>query len=115
MEEAEQLCDRVLILDHGRVVACDSPDALVGSLEAERRLVVTLPDGQAAPEFSGLSSVRRAEQVGQRLTVYGQGERFVSSVVHVLEDAGVQFLDLRTDQPSLEDVFLTLTGRELRE
>jgi hypothetical protein len=55
------------------------------------------------------------EQSPQRLVVYGHGERFVSSVVYALEDAGVPFLDLRTEQPNLEDVFLALTGREMRE
>jgi len=115
MEEAEHLCDRLLILDHGQVVALDSPEALIRSLDAERRLVFSLPDGQSAPDLAGLPLVQRVEQWPQRLTVYGHGERFVSSVVYALEDAGVRFLDLRTEQPNLEDVFLALTGREMRE
>ena len=115
MEEAEHLCDRLLILDHGQVVALDSPEALIRSLDAERRLVVSLAAGQAVPDLTGLPLVRRVEQSPQRLVVYGHGERFVSSVVYALEDAGVPFLDLRTEQPDLEDVFLALTGREMRE
>jgi len=62
-----------------------------------------------------LPQVRRVEWLGGRLVVYGCGERFASSVVNALEDAGVQFLDLRTEQPNLEDVFLSLTGQEMRE
>ena len=115
MEEAEYLCDRLLILDHGQVVSLDSPEALIRSLDAERRLVFSLPDGQTAPDLAGLPLVQRVEQSPQRLVVYGHGERFVSSVVYALEDAGVPFLDLRTEQPNLEDVFLALTGREMRE
>jgi ABC-2 type transport system ATP-binding protein len=115
MEEAERLCDRLLILDHGQVVALDSPEALIRSLDAERRLVLSLPEGQAAPDLAGLPLVKRVEQSPERLVVYGHGERFVSSVVYALEDAGVAFLDLRTEQPNLEDVFLALTGREMRE
>jgi ABC-2 type transport system ATP-binding protein len=115
MEEAERLCDRLLILDHGQVVALDSPEALIRSLDAERRLVFSLTEGQTAPDLAGLPSVERVEQSAQRLVVYGHGERFVSSVVYALEDAGVPFLDLRTEQPNLEDVFLALTGREMRE
>jgi ABC-2 type transport system ATP-binding protein len=115
MEEAEHLCDRLLILDHGQVVSLDSPEALIRSLDAERRLVFSLPEGQAAPDLAGLPLVQRVEQSPQRLVVYGHGERFVSSVVSALEDAGVPFLDLRTEQPNLEDVFLALTGREMRE
>jgi uncharacterized membrane protein (UPF0182 family) len=49
------------------------------------------------------------------MVVYGHGERFVGSVVNALEDGGMPFLDLRTEQPNLEDVFLALTGREIRE
>ena len=116
MEEAERLCDRVLIMDHGRIVALDTPEALIRSLGAEKRLVFTLPPGQAPPaSLADLPQVRRVEQADGRLTVYGQGDRFVSSVVYALEEAGVPFLDLRTVQPSLEDVFLALTGREMRE
>jgi len=115
MEEAEHLCDRLLILDHGQVVALDSPEALIRSLDAEKRLIFSLPEGQAAPDLTGQPLVQRVEQSPQRLVVYGHGERFVSSVVSALEDAGVPFLDLRTEQPNLEDVFLALTGREMRE
>ena len=115
MEEAERLCDRVLIMDHGKIVALDKPEALIRSLGADKRVVFTLPQGQTAPPLTDLPQVRRVEQTGERVTVYGQGERFASVVVHTLEEAGVQFLDLRTEQPNLEDVFIALTGREIRE
>jgi ABC-2 type transport system ATP-binding protein len=114
MEEAERLCDRVAIIDRGRIIALDTPEALIHALGTEKRLIFTLPEGQAAPEFPNLPQVRRVEQSGSRLVVYGQGERFVSSVVYALEEAHSQFLDLRTEQPNLEDVFLSLTGREMR-
>jgi len=115
MEEAERLCDRVLIMDHGKIVALDTPEALIRSLGADKRVVFTLPQGQSAPPLTDLLQVRRVEQTGERVTVYGQGERFASAVVHALEAAGVEFQDLRTEQPNLEDVFIALTGREIRE
>ncbi len=115
MEEAERLCDRVLIIDRGKIVALDSPEALVATLDAERRVEFTVPDGHAAPDLSALPSVERVEANGERVVVYGRGDRLASSVVVALEDAGVSFRDLRTAQPSLDDVFLTLTGREMRE
>jgi ABC-2 type transport system ATP-binding protein len=115
MEEAERLCDRVLIIDRGQIVALDTPEALIRSLGAENRLVFTLPENQTAPSLLDLPQVQRVEQSGERMIVYGHGERFAGSVIDALEDAGVQFLDLRTEQPNLEDVFLTLTGREMRE
>jgi len=121
MEEAERLCDRVAIVDHGRIVALDTPEALIRSLGAERRLVFTLPEStldqevRQPPTLAGLTQVSRVERSNNHLLVYGHGERFVSSVVSTLEDGGVPFLDLRTEQPNLEDVFLALTGREMRE
>jgi len=115
MEEAERLCDRVLILDHGKVVALDTPEALVGGLGVEKRLVFTLSEEQALPSLDGLPAVSRVERSGSRVIVYGQGRRFASSVVVALEDEGVDLVDLRTEQANLEDVFLKLTGREMRE
>lgn len=121
MEEAERLCDRVAIIDHGRIVALDTPDALIRSLGIEKRLIFTLPiaqPGQEAPvpaKLSELPHVSRVEQSSGRMVVYGHGDRFVSSVVSALEDGNVPFLDLRTEQPNLEDVFLALTSREMRE
>jgi len=82
MEEAEQLCDRLLILDHGQVVSLDSPESLIRSLDAERRLVFSLTEGQSAPDLAGLPLVQRVEQSPQRLVVYVHGERFVSSAVY---------------------------------
>jgi len=115
MEEAERLCDRVLIIDRGQIVALDTPEAMIRSLGAENRLVFTIPENQAAPPLTDLPQVQRIEQFGERVVVYGHGERFASSVVYALEDAGVDFLDLRTEQSNLEDVFLSLTGQEMRE
>ncbi len=115
MEEAQRLCDRVLIMDHGRIVAVDTPEALIRSLGVDRRLVLTLPPGKAAPPLEHLPSVQRVEESGDRLVVHGGGERFVGGVVSALEDAAVDLVDLRTEDPTLEDVFLALTGREMRE
>ena len=115
MEEAERLCDRVLILDHGSLVALDTPEALVSALGVEKRLVFTLPEEAELPSLLGYPAISRVERNGSRVIVYGQGNRFASSVVVALEDAGVELLDLRTEQANLEDVFLRLTGREMRE
>ena len=115
MEEAERLCDRVLIIDHGRIIALDTPEALIRSLGIEKRLVLTVQNGQPLPPLKALPQVERVEQLGERVSVFGHGERFASAVVGALEDAGVHAVDLRTEQPNLEDVFLSLTGREIRE
>lgn len=115
MEEAERLCDRVLIMDGGQIVALDTPEALIRTLGVEKRLALTISESTRAPSLTDLPQVQRVEQSGERMIVYGHGERFVSSVIDVLEAAGVQYQDLRTEQPDLEDVFIALTGREMRE
>jgi len=115
MEEAERLCDRVAIIDRGQIVALDTPEELIRSLGVEKRIVFTLPDGPSELPLTDLPQVDRIERSGERVVVYGHGERFAGTVVTALEHAGIGFQDLRTEQPTLEDVFLTLTGREMRE
>jgi ABC-2 type transport system ATP-binding protein len=118
MEEAEKLCDRVAILDHGKVVALDTPANLISSLGAEERVIFSV-DGTLPPAFaSALSAGTRIEVQGERVTVHGKNGRqipLVSEVVNLLGSQGIRFHDLRTEQPTLEDVFLNLTGREIRE
>ena len=118
MEEAEKLCDRVAILDHGRIVAMDTPQELVHSLGAEERIVFSLKETLPAGFEKLLSGKTWIEVQGAQVVVHGKNDRkipLVSEVVGLLTEQGIQFSDLRTEQPSLEDVFLSLTGREMRE
>jgi ABC-2 type transport system ATP-binding protein len=115
MEEAERLCDRVAILDHGRIVALDTPEALIRSLNIDKRLVMTIPESDELPKLSDLPQVSRIERSGDRLVVYGAKDGLASAVINALEDSGIPIEDLRTEQPNMEDVFLALTGREMRE
>jgi len=114
MEEAERLCDRVAIMDHGRIVALDSPRALIRAHAPATTIGVTLTGGAA--DFAALPGVRRVEQ--------SNGEVLLSSsdplqTVHALMDlnraGAVHFHQLRVEEATLEDVFLHLTGRRLRE
>ena len=115
MEEAERLCDRVAIIDHGKIVALDMPENLIRSLGAEQRVVFTADGEWDDTPLRGMPGVTRVEHIGERTVVYGRGEGLVGGVVGALERMGVRFRDLRTEQPTLEDVFLALTGREMRE
>lgn len=115
MEEAERLCDRVAILDHGQIVALDSPEDLVRNLGAENRVVFTVEETFNPQQLGELAEVTRVEPIGDRIVVYGRGDRLAADVVNALTSKGIRFRDLRTEQPNLEDVFLTLTGREMRE
>jgi len=117
MEEAERLCDRVAILDFGSIVAMDTPEGLIRSLGAEGRVVFSI-DGSLPGDFSkALAGSTRIEMQGDRVVVHGtdSGVPLVSDVVNQLSRQGIRFHDLRTEQPNLEDVFLKLTGRKMRD
>jgi ABC-2 type transport system ATP-binding protein len=130
MDEAEQLCDRVAILDHGRIIALDTPESLVSQLGKENRISFQLngsahtdpirthnPSFEAAflpARIGAIAGVQRVEQDGDQVTVYGQGDGWVGEVVMALQADHIPFSNLRTEQADLEDVFLALTGRVIR-
>lgn len=115
MGEAERLCDRVAIMDHGQIIALDTPENLIRDLGAENRVAFTVEGDFDLGPLQALETVSRLERDGEHVVVYGQGAKLASSVVVALENQGVHVQDLRTEQPSLEDVFLKLTGRKIRE
>lgn len=121
MEEAELLCDRVAIIDHGQIVALDTPANLIANLEIGEQVIFSV-DGGGSPEgLANLPQVMRVESQGDRIIVHGRANGsnghvpLVAEVVNALTAEGIRFSDLRTEHPNLEDVFLTLTGRQMRE
>ncbi|WP_199432884.1 ABC transporter ATP-binding protein [Qaidamihabitans albus] len=115
MEEAERLCDRVALVDHGRIVALDTVPGLIASLGAENSMSFTLDGAVPAERLKAVDGVTKVEQVDGRVVIHGNGARFPHGALSVLAEDGLWAQDLRTRQPTLEDVFLALTGRELRE
>ncbi len=115
MEEAERLCDRVAIIDHGKIVALDSPHSLVAALGDESRVVFEIdkPFDQALLE--DLPGVTRVEKISERILVYGRKDGLISRVASTLETAHIPFHNLHAEQPTLEDVFLKLTGKAIRD
>jgi len=115
MEEAERLCDRVAIVDHGKIVALDTPINLIQSMGEESRVVFETDGAFKAELLSSLPGVTRVERISERILVYGKKDGLTGLVVNTLESAGVQFNNLHSETPTLEDVFLKLTGKEIRE
>jgi ABC-2 type transport system ATP-binding protein len=115
MEEAEQLCDRVLVIDRGRIMALDTPENLVQNLGGETRVIFTVEDGADPGILDQLPGVSGVEMSGGRIVVRGRGDRLVCSVVNALDGRGVKFRNLRTEHPNLEHVFLAMTGDRMRE
>ena len=117
MEEAECLCDRVAILDHGRIVALDTPVALINGLGEEERMLFTV-DQPLPPDFiSAIQPLGSMDVRGERVVISGNTAHgsLVSDVVGLLAKSGIRFRDLQTEKPTLEDVFLKLTGRQMRD
>lgn len=114
MEEAERLCDRVAIIDHGRIIALDTPENLVRSLGDENRFVFTVNGDFNAESLKLLGAVRRVERSGDEVVVYGRDERLVTEVIQWLESRSIPYRNPHLVRPTLEDVFLALTGREIR-
>jgi len=115
MEEAERLCDRVAIMDRGKIVALDTPQNLIRQLGAENRLIFSIDGKLDLQKLQHIEGVTRVEPENDEFIVSGHGERLVGDVVHAITANGVRLRTLRTEQPNLEDVFLKLTGRKMRE
>jgi ABC-2 type transport system ATP-binding protein len=119
MEEADQLCDRVAIMDHGRILALDTPEALKQSVGADTIAVVKVHgDRQALAEklqveIPEVTRVRVVEG-GVELHVKGAA-RLAPRIVTTVEGAEMELVDLSVSEPSLETVFISLTGKELRD
>ncbi len=119
MEEAERLCDRVAVMDHGRVIALGSPRELIASLGADHVIEMVVGDTVNAPGedvLADLPGVKSARRDGPRysLTVT-EPHRVLPQLVAELERRDVEMTELVTHQASLEDLFLSLTGRHLRD
>jgi len=118
MDEAERLCDRVAVVDHGRVIALGSPAELIARLGGEHLIEFVLADGQTIEEpalrcLRAVVGVRR-EDDGLALAVTAP-HLALPALLAVVEARGLQLARLTTRHASLEDVFVTLTGRHLRE
>jgi ABC-2 type transport system ATP-binding protein len=119
MEEADQLCDRVAIMDHGRVLALDTPEQLKRSIGADTIVTVrTTGDLDKLGELlvNDVAGVTRTRAADGRLELHVEGsDRLVPRIVLAAENGGFDLLDVSVAEPSLETVFINLTGRELRE
>jgi len=116
MEEAERLCDRVAIIDRGKIIAQDRPAALIAGLETEQ---IVRFRAAPAPDLAALGRLPTVRDVRQengtiRLSV-GEVHRAVPALMFELRRQQIDLTELTTHQATLEDVFVTLTGRHLRD
>lgn len=112
MEEAEQLCDRLAIIDGGRVAAINTPAGLVARLDAEQRIRFRPSAPLDEQLLRALPEVQRIEQIGNQIQVSGTGN-LLGAVTAILSQHQIVALDLRVEQATLDDAFVALTGRSL--
>jgi ABC-2 type transport system ATP-binding protein len=110
MEEAERLCDRLAVIDAGRVVAVDSPAGLVASLPGAQRLRFRPSAAVADAVLTALPGVESVRRSGRQVEVTGSGD-LLQTVTSALARHGVIATDLRLEQATLDDAFVALTGR----
>ena len=115
MEEAERLCDRVAIIDQGRIVDIGTPGALVRRHCPERTVVLTTDAPDAADRFRAIPGIESVDADGSTLTIRGRDDDVLTRVIQCLADHRMRVIDVRTDTPTLEDVFLRLTGHRIRD
>jgi len=115
MEEADSLCDRVAIVDYGKIVALDDPSRLKGALEGAIISVKTSATKQLSAKLSKVDWVKESrEEDGQLKLVVRDGNAALPRVVEIAASSGIHIDSMSIHEPTLEDVFLNYTGREIR-
>jgi ABC-2 type transport system ATP-binding protein len=115
MEEAERLCDRVAIIEHGRIIDMDAPANLVKRHCPQRTVVLATNDPIAAERFQAIPRIEAVMHSDSQFTIRGQGDDLVTAVIQCLSENRIRVTDFRTILPNLEDVFLKLTGHSIRD
>jgi ABC-2 type transport system ATP-binding protein len=116
MEEAEYLCDRVAVMDNGRIIACDTPLALIQSLGESATIRARVERDLGDPSLASLPGASAAKVVDGQLEIHTDDvPATLTALLQLSERLGVRLDNLSTTSATLEDVFLAYTGRSLRE
>jgi len=115
MEEAERLCDRVAIIEHGRVIDVDTPAGLVARHCSDRTVILATADPAAPARFRALPGVEAVDAADGSITIHGSRASLVADVIQCVSAHQIPVTDFRTVMPTLEDVFLRLTGHSIRD
>lgn len=115
MEEAERLCDRVAIIDHGRIIDIGAPQQLVRRHCPEQTVVLATDDEAAEARLGALRDVESVTRAGSRITVRGGAGDLITQVIGCVAEHRIHVTEFRTEVPTLEDVFLRLTGHTIRD
>ena len=118
MEEVEILCDRVIILDKGKIIASGTNDELKALAKIEEKVTIEVPE-LSPSQLSGFESIKNVSEVsydnGVMKVVFNKGKNNLADMVDYLKDNKIQYSKIFAERPTLNDVFLELTGKELRD
>jgi len=115
MEEAERLCDRVAIIEYGKIIDVGTPDELVRRHCPERTVILATAEEVAEERLRAIPQMQSLTRQDSRFTLQGRGDDFVTEVIQCLSENRIRVTDFRTVLPNLEDVFLKLTGHSIRD
>jgi ABC-2 type transport system ATP-binding protein len=115
MDEAERLCDRVAIIEYGRVIDIGSPQELVGRYCPERTVLLATGEPLAGERLRAILHVEMVTSLDSHFTIQGRGDDFVTELIRCLSENQIRVTDFRTVLPNLEDLFLKLTGHSIRD
>jgi ABC-2 type transport system ATP-binding protein len=115
MEEAERLCDRVAIIDHGRIIDLGTPAELVRRHCPEQTVVLATNDVTTPAHLGAIPEIESVTCEGSQVTIRGRAGDLVTQVIGCVAEHGIRVTDFRTEVPTLEDVFLRLTGHTIRD
>jgi len=115
MEEAERLCDRVAIIEHGRLIEMGTPKELVERHCPQRGVVFSSQGDGVGDRLEKIAGIDHVARDGETYTLRGTGDDFVNDVIHAIATEAIHVTGFRTELPNLEDVFLKLTGRGIRD
>lgn len=113
MDEVENLCDRVAIMLKGKIVALDTVVNHINSSGLEDKIVFTSRDFQV-DRFNAIDGIKKIEKDGGKISIFGTGRSFLNNVMSVLQKENINYSDLMIKKPNLEDVFLNITGRDMK-
>ncbi len=114
MDEAEKLCDRIAIIDKGRIVALDRPDSLIRSHAFALSVIMGIPDSFNADLLRSIPGLIDVVREGENLTARVDDSSAVVEIMKVLVNSDIELGNFHTEKSTLEDVFLKLTGKEIR-
>ncbi|WP_417899727.1 ABC transporter ATP-binding protein [Bacillus haimaensis] len=116
MDEAHVLCDRIAIMDQGRLIALDTPSLLVKRLQSDSAVEFRFPDVVEQVSFEQLNGVKQVGKQNDTYVLYTDDiQTTLTALIHFAAEKELELMDLQTRTATLEDVFIHMTGRRLRE